>query len=1830
MRPWECWYTLFGICLWALLRPSYGDLQVHSQGFVTTVPLRNFYGDSSNSYNVSGVLLPLTVGQGCRLELTNSNDRVESMSEVSHNVMLVDRWARVWVRCGIKAELLRRLPRLARRVQALGWPPVRLVVFPSTSDEVDTFGDPRQETYGRWWTVKPAGLLQRLNLDGLVRVTATSEPGPWNAMAQSTAATVQRILAYLLLLPLACYSGYQGTGVFYQHRLQQWERLLFFLAGIGCALVLVFTGVQPRPLLLEQYLYEFGLIVCALTEAFVLARWGTLLMVILPIHYLRFVMLWINVMWIGFTVFLGAMALARTGTQNPALTHLYFQLWVFLGIAIYVVQAAVHGLYMYLLCGAADALTISLESFQRLRAMVMVVVGLFVASAVRFAAVALGTASYSDAMIFVYQALMLNLSTIAMDNEFEQDEELLNSTPAEIAEAALEDDGVDQGLMGLLSRNKGKKKKKAVQASFSMLDQDDLDNESDEPMDEPVEDLGPSRPVGNKKKNKKKKGKKAAPTEELLPLEDIPPSDDDLVVSAAPKKGKNKGKKAGKRAVVDDKPLEELVAPDLDNLEDDVVVTKGSQKAQKTKKKNTKLSALQKMVEARKAAEEEARRKAEEERRRLEEEARKQAEEERKRNEELRLKRDQEKARKDQLRKEGKLLSRGQKEAAKKNQQRLEQLLQSGVKVAALDDKTLEVGAGKSKRVVYKAKKRQPAKTDADKVTESLEKLEIAKPTTPPSPPPAAEAEEDDDDDWEKLLESDKEEEPAPAEPEKDGGASEAEESDEEESEDDESDSDDKETEAERAARKRKEEAAARRAKRHEEAMAARSEDDLRSPICCILGHVDTGKCFAAGTEILMWDGSYRRVETITNGERVLGDDSTPRLVTGTTVGQGPMYRITPDVSHLGHHFVCNDAHILVLFLANAARIEHQEISLGLGAYTLSYFTQKRHPTLSECDQVLPSQMSFMYPSQNYPDQTTAYNACQSFSARYCQPIFWQPSVTTFLGAPETVRLAAQMFHPSMVTVTARHGALAKMLAPVVPDVMAQPAVLRHAAWCLGYIMAKLPVPTPSLPTDIVPGCMNQVRSLLPRLISVVTKDPAGLLEVVQWDDQTSVRAPFMAGVLETCGQRRCHSSGKTEVALVCPALKSEHALALATVLRAGGLALVKNNQPTDCTHKTCQFLASGNTLYALPFCTATFIDSVAHRSPMEADVDKNCPRGWHFTVESLGLGNYYGFCLDGNHRFLLRDLTVTHNTKLLDKIRQTNVQEGEAGGITQQIGATYFPMDAIKTKTAKLNVKGKVEYKVPGLLVIDTPGHESFTNLRSRGSSLCNIAILVVDIMHGLEPQTLESLRLLRDRKTPFIVALNKIDRIYNWKATPDHPFRMSLEEQSESVQREFEDRVAKTILAFAEQGLNSCLYYKNKNLGRNVSLVPTSAITGEGIPDLLLLLVSLTQSRMTEKLMYLSELECTVLEVKVVEGLGTTIDVVLSNGVLHEGDRIVVCGLNGPIITNVRALLTPQPLRELRVKSAYVHHKSIKAAMGVKICAPDLDKAIAGSRLLVVGPEDDEEDMADLVMEDLQTLLNSIDRTDRGVYVQASTLGSLEALLEFLRTSKIPVSGINIGPVFKRDVIRTAAMLEKAKEYAVMLCFDVKVDKDAQELADELGVKIFTAEIIYHLFDQFTAYSQSIIEQKRKDQAPQAVFPCVLRMIPGAVFNKRDPIVVGVDVVEGILRIGTPVCVVDVDPETKERKPLSIGKVTSIEQNHKTVEQVKRNQYPGGVAIKIECPVYETPKMIGRHFTEKQEIYSHISRTSIDVLKESFRKDLSKEEWALVVKLKKILDIQ
>ncbi|ERE92707.1 eukaryotic translation initiation factor 5B-like protein [Cricetulus griseus] len=534
-----------------------------------------------------------------------------------------------------------------------------------------------------------------------------------------------------------------------------------------------------------------------------------------------------------------------------------------------------------------------------------------------------------------------------------------------------------------------------------------------------------------------------------------------------------------------------------------------------------------------------------------------------------------------------------------------------------------------------------------------------------------------------------------------------------------------------------------------------------------------------------------------------------------------------------------------------------------------------------------------------------------------------------------------------------------------------------------------------------------------------------------------------------------------------------------------------------------------------------------------------------------------------------------TGKTKILDKLRHTHVQDGEAGGITQQIGATNVPLEAINEQTKMIKNFDRENVRIPGMLIIDTPGHESFSNLRNRGSSLCDIAILVVDIMHGLEPQTIESINLLKSKKCPFIVALNKIDRLYDWKKSPDSDVAATLKKQKKNTKDEFEERAKTIIVEFAQQGLNAALFYENKDPRTFVSLVPTSAHTGDGMGSLIYLLVELTQTMLSKRLAHCEELRAQVMEVKALPGMGTTIDVILINGRLKEGDTIIVPGVEGPIVTQIRGLLLPPPMKELRVKDELIH--------------------------------------------ELKQTLNAIKLEEKGVYVQASTLGSLEALLEFLKTSEVPYAGINIGPVHKKDVMKASVMLEHDPQYAVILAFDVRIERDAQEMADSLGVRIFSAEIIYHLFDAFTKYRQDYKKQKQEEFKHIAVFPCKMKILPQYIFNSRDPIVIGVTVEAGQVKQGTPMCV-------PSKNFVDIGIVTSIEINHRQVDVAKKGQE---VCVKIEPIPGESPKMFGRHFEATDILVSKISRQSIDALKDWFRDEMQKSDWQLIVELKKVFEI-
>lgn len=572
-----------------------------------------------------------------------------------------------------------------------------------------------------------------------------------------------------------------------------------------------------------------------------------------------------------------------------------------------------------------------------------------------------------------------------------------------------------------------------------------------------------------------------------------------------------------------------------------------------------------------------------------------------------------------------------------------------------------------------------------------------------------------------------------------------------------------------------------------------------------------------------------------------------------------------------------------------------------------------------------------------------------------------------------------------------------------------------------------------------------------------------------------------------------------------------------------------------------------------------------------------------------------------------------TGKTKILDKLRQSNVQGQEAGGITQQIGATFFPYSELMKKT---KTKFDVSNDIPGLLVIDTPGHETFSNLRSRGSSMCNFAILVVDILHALEKQTLESIELLKLKRTPFLIALNKIDRIFQWKSEEEGFSHFDLQKQPSAAQREFFRRMDETVLKFSEIGLNVRFFKENPDERKFINIVPTSAITGEGLSDLINKIIELSAKYMKNKITFKDKLEATVLEVKNVEGIGMTIDAIISNGHLNEGDRIVIWGSDGPISTSVKSLLVPEHLKELRIKSTYKHLKTVKASLGIKIAALDLEKAIAGSQILKVKDFKDEEEAIKQVMMDIKNLT---DLEKIGIHLQASSLGSLEALIALVKAQNINIASIGIGKnVTRKDIFKMKAIRERDASVGIMLCFDTKIEKEMLELAELHNIKIFEAQIIYNLIDRFKEYTQEIIEKNKKKTQNELIYPCKAQIIPQFIFTKRSPLVLGIEILEGKLRINMPLYHIN------NENIVHVGKVTSIISEKKTVDIANKGDK---VSVKIETS--DTPRLIGRDINENGIFYSTLSRKAIDILKEYYKDEITEDGWRLVIKIKQHLGI-
>lgn len=557
-----------------------------------------------------------------------------------------------------------------------------------------------------------------------------------------------------------------------------------------------------------------------------------------------------------------------------------------------------------------------------------------------------------------------------------------------------------------------------------------------------------------------------------------------------------------------------------------------------------------------------------------------------------------------------------------------------------------------------------------------------------------------------------------------------------------------------------------------------------------------------------------------------------------------------------------------------------------------------------------------------------------------------------------------------------------------------------------------------------------------------------------------------------------------------------------------------------------------------------------------------------------------------------------TGKTLLLDKIRKSSVQAREIGGITQHIGASFFPLDTLMEICGQLltSLKGKIQ--IPGLLVIDTPGHEAFANLRKRGGGVADIAILVIDVLKGFEAQTHESLDILKARRTPFLVAVNKVDRIPGWLSKPEKLFLESYQSQDPYVREDLDNRLYTIMGTFSMKGFQSDRFDRINDFTRTIALVPVSAKTGEGIPELLSVLVGLTQQYLKTQLKVTKGPgKGTVLEVKEEPGLGMTVNAIVYDGILRKGDIIVVGGKEKPIVTKVRAVLLPKPLDEIRdPRDKFSSVDSVSAASGIKIAAPDLDTALAGAPLYVVPSEEQTGKFVKIVSEEIEKVKIATDVD--GIVLKTDALGSLEAIAESLKQENVPIRLADVGDVSKRDVVEANVVKEHEPFYGAVLAFNVKISPDAEEEAKDFGVKIFQNKVIYHLIDEFVDWLQSERDKIALDEFDHLVKPGKIRILVGYVFRKAKPAIVGVEVLAGRIRPRASL--------VKENGD-DVGEISQVQDRGEAIPEAATGVQ---VAVSLEKPV------VGRHINEKDVLYVRIPEPHAKILLTKFQDRLTPAE--------------
>ena len=560
--------------------------------------------------------------------------------------------------------------------------------------------------------------------------------------------------------------------------------------------------------------------------------------------------------------------------------------------------------------------------------------------------------------------------------------------------------------------------------------------------------------------------------------------------------------------------------------------------------------------------------------------------------------------------------------------------------------------------------------------------------------------------------------------------------------------------------------------------------------------------------------------------------------------------------------------------------------------------------------------------------------------------------------------------------------------------------------------------------------------------------------------------------------------------------------------------------------------------------------------------------------------------------------------TTLLDKIRGTAVAKGEAGLITQHIGATEVPLDVVQDFCGSHFGK---EIEIPGLLFIDTPGHHAFTSMRSRGGSLADLAVLIVDVNEGFQPQTIESLSILKRFKTPFVVAANKMDRIGGWHTTTNAPFAKSLKVQSERVSEILDTRLYELVGELYKYGFDADRYDRITDFTRTVGIVPISAITGEGVPDLLMILVGLAQRFLKDNLQLTATGPGvgTILEVKEEKGLGTTLDVILYNGEFFAGDTVIVGTSREPLVTKIRALLKPKPLAEIRSEERFLPVKHVSAASGVKVSAPKLDNALAGSTIRVVSNPDEVEALSLELKSELDAV--RIDTENEGLIIKSDTIGSLEALVGELKARDIHIHYADVGPISRRDVIRAAAINDPL--LSAILGFNVDILPDALNEIQKTNVPVFSSDIIYTIIESYERWVEDQKNKMEQERLEAVIRPGAVRILPDCVFRQSKPAVVGVQVIGGIVR--TQVNLMREDG-------ANVGVIKGIQAHNENQGSATAGQE---VAISIDGPT------VGRQIHEGDILYVNIPEKHARIVELELKPKLAEDEREV---LENFLDIK